>query len=30
MKVIEVMSPGYRFEDRVLRPAKVVVAKRRA
>lgn len=30
MKVVEVMAPGYRFEDRVLRPAKVVVAKREA
>jgi molecular chaperone GrpE len=30
MKVVEVMAPGYRFEERVLRPSKVVVAKRDA
>jgi molecular chaperone GrpE len=28
MRVVEEMSSGYRFNDRVLRPAKVVVAKR--
>ncbi len=28
LKVIDVTSEGYMFEDRVLRPAKVVVAKR--
>ncbi len=28
MRVVEVMSPGYRYHDRILRPAKVVVAKR--
>ena len=27
MRVAEVMSPGYRYKDRILRPAKVVVAK---
>jgi molecular chaperone GrpE len=27
LRVVEVTSPGYRFDDRVLRPAKVVVAK---
>jgi molecular chaperone GrpE len=27
LRVVEVTSPGYRFADRVLRPAKVVVAK---
>lgn len=30
MRVVEVTSPGYLFADRVLRPAKVVVAKRGA
>jgi molecular chaperone GrpE len=28
MRVVDVVSPGYRLGDRVLRPAKVVVAKR--
>ncbi|MGC9522148.1 MAG: nucleotide exchange factor GrpE [Anaerolineae bacterium] len=28
LRVVEVMSPGYKLRDRVLRPAKVVVAKR--
>ena len=28
MRVVEVTSPGYRLDSRVLRPAKVVVAKR--
>jgi molecular chaperone GrpE len=27
MRVIEVTQPGYRYKDRVLRPAKVIVAK---
>lgn len=27
LRVVEVMTPGYRYKDRVLRPAKVVVAK---
>jgi molecular chaperone GrpE len=27
MRVVEVMAPGYRYKGRVLRPAKVVVAK---
>ena len=30
LRVVEVMSPGYRFNDRVLRAAKVVVAKPQA
>jgi molecular chaperone GrpE len=28
MRVVEVVNPGYRLNDRVLRPARVVVAKR--
>lgn len=27
MRVVEVTQPGYRYKDRVLRPAKVIVAK---
>lgn len=27
LRVTEVLSPGYRYHDRILRPAKVVVAK---
>jgi molecular chaperone GrpE len=30
MRVVEVVSPGYRLDSRVLRPAQVVVAKRGA
>jgi molecular chaperone GrpE len=30
MRVVDVVSPGYRLGDRVLRPAKVVVAKQMA
>jgi molecular chaperone GrpE len=28
MRVVEVVNPGYRLDSRVLRPARVVVAKR--